>query len=1100
MYYNTYVFKFIHQLIKELSSDSSHYLFVKHYNTVKLSEEVLAPLLPEDSDMIILCHEFSSTRMQEAYAPFLDTIRNMYDAFYKDMTPEEFVDKCGVYPLQKSLFVSFLKDGLCIRQEDIILPEIEYERTRMYQSICSILEFVAAEHPLLMILNAAHTAHKSIVDLLYKMTTGTPIRNLGLIVCYNEVCEKRTYSASSWKQLITHAEKTNSLINWGTTERQQEMALLIPFAPVIPDFSDYIRKIHNMIQMLALDQADYYLNRLYQKLEVERSFIPKEQKKRLLYLYALNTLYMGDYSKALLLLEKLKELLDVRLDKEMYFMCVYQIGIAHTYNGLYESAMSMSEECQKHLPDTNHNFYAFKARLLKYIALFRGFGTIFLRDFDMEDIDDFYAEAEKYRYINHLAHVYAFAYGNNSEPEREHLQQGIELALSLDNLFCTMEIYKKNILVVSANGRFDLAEEYYRKCIDLLQYFDNPLEEANNYAGLGYNSTVSGDYEKANNYYNEALSRYYKLSALDNISEMLYNKAINALLAQNYENSARYSLKCLEILDKMKEFKLNLCNTSKLYGLAALSYFYLDSEYNCMLYLEAARRYVSHLLDCNDDARYYLWDDDLFLYHFITGLLNKKSGDYAYAQSDFDHARHHMMRSKGNLFFSYHLFAVEQADLYTCMGKEKEAKKLLQECLEYTTEHSLKQQAKVVALALAGEPIKLPACDLKMGDVSIEMVDELTTHMAAQKELARKEKHIKFLSTCQDMISQEQDKDALIQMTMVHIQNHFLLDQIILLGDSDGKLEPFYCAKECSLSQEQIQQIVTLLSYYTGGFVVSRMEKRFEEFYDVTSIFGENEIASFICIPIVFNNVIRNILIGYTGLQDNFTSNFTPPSDGEQSILRFSFKQLVDSMERIDFNQTILEYNKELQAMNNRLHESAVTDILTGLLNRQGFMKLVGLTAEDERVLSFGDMAILYIDLDSFKYYNDTFGHAVGDYILVNFASILKKMVAENGYAVRYGGDEFLLAFPDTSIDQAETVAQTIYTELEKRNYFLDHIPHEEDVVIEVPREHYISCSIGIACTDYAHGCEINETLKHADDALYYVKKHDKRAYRIWTE
>jgi diguanylate cyclase (GGDEF)-like protein len=124
----------------------------------------------------------------------------------------------------------------------------------------------------------------------------------------------------------------------------------------------------------------------------------------------------------------------------------------------------------------------------------------------------------------------------------------------------------------------------------------------------------------------------------------------------------------------------------------------------------------------------------------------------------------------------------------------------------------------------------------------------------------------------------------------------------------------------------------------------------------------------------------------------------------------------------------------------------------------------------------------------------------VGDYILVNFASILKKMVAENGYAVRYGGDEFLLAFPDTSIDQAETVAQTIYTELEKRNYFLDHIPHEEDVVIEVPREHYISCSIGIACTDYAHGCEINETLKHADDALYYVKKHDKRAYRIWTE
>jgi len=112
----------------------------------------------------------------------------------------------------------------------------------------------------------------------------------------------------------------------------------------------------------------------------------------------------------------------------------------------------------------------------------------------------------------------------------------------------------------------------------------------------------------------------------------------------------------------------------------------------------------------------------------------------------------------------------------------------------------------------------------------------------------------------------------------------------------------------------------------------------------------------------------------------------------------------------------------------------------------------------------------------------------------------LKRVAKENSYAVRYGGDEFLLALPNTSIQSAEAVAKSIYAELERENYFLDHLPHQENVVVEVPKEHYISCSIGIARTDYANGCAINETLKHADEALYYVKKHEKRTYRIWQE
>ena len=1098
MYYNSYVYKFIDQLVQNLSSETEHYLFIKHYNPVPLTEESLVQAIPKDSDILLLCHEFSNVQMQTTYEPFLIWIRNLYFSFYQNVSPEDFIDACGVYPLHKSIFVSYLKNEQCIREEDLLLSEMDYERKRMTKSILSILSYLAASHPIMLFLNHAHCAQKSTLDLLNALVEQPPIKNFGCIVCYNEVSPTMPYAAKTWKALISQVEKKNHLIDWGTTERQQTITPTIQFTPQPLSFPGYISMIHNMVHTLAVEQANYYLGILYHKLEVERSFVVKELKDQILYLYSLTTLYSGDYSKALLLLEQLKELLDPDKNPVMYFEYIYLSGIAHIHNGLHDFGIKKSKECLAHLPEENKDYYIFKSHLLKYTALFKGWSTTFL--VHMDNMKELCAEAEKYHYINHLAHIYTFGYGscNASESDLSFLQKGVDLSLQLDNLAFALEVYKKHILVVSAYGHFDQAEQYYKKCIELSSSLNNPIEKANTYAGLGYNSTVSGDYEKANNYYNEAISIYYHLSALDPISEMLYNKSINAILAKDYEHSALYATKCLEILDKVKAFKLRVCNKSKLYGLAALSYIRLNSEYNCSLYLTSAKRYLSHLLDCSDDSKFFLWDDDLFLYYFTTGLLNKKVKDYSYAQSDFDHAYYHMMRSKGNLFFSYHQFAIEQAELYSTFGKEEEGQKLLEDCLAYAKEHKLKKQTELMHCVLEDKPFEETEYVLGMDNVSIEMIDELTNQVASQRELARKETYIDFLSTCQDMISQEQDKESLIQTTMRHIQNHFLLDQIILLSVSNGQLTPFYHIEECSLTEEQIDQIASKVSYYPNGFVVSRMEKRYEEFSDITSIFGTDEIASFVCIPIIIQNSIRNVLVGFIRMKENFAADFSPLTEGELTVLRFSFKQLVDSIDRIDFNQKILEYNEELRAMNNKLHQSAVTDILTSLLNRQGFIKLVDTNPSSQPDSHTRDMTVLYIDLDNFKYYNDTFGHAVGDLILVNFANILKKIAKDDHYAVRYGGDEFLLVLSDTSIEHAKAAAEAIYKELELQNYFLDLIPHDENVMLDIPKEHYISCSIGIACTDYAHGCNINETLKHADEALYDVKKHEKRAYRIW--
>ena len=1118
MYTNSYVYKFINNLKQNLSEKTEHYLFIKHYNPISITEKYINSFLsPEQKtniEPVFLFHEFNVSQMQSAYEPFLSWIRDLYFTHFNELSPADFIESCHIYPLHKQTFISYLETETMSRAEDVIFSEIQYERTRMYQSILSILGYIATRQPLIMIFNQTHYAPKSTMDLFYALTTSEPIANLGIIVSYNETIPVTSYAKKSWNTLIHQVEKKHHLINWGTTEHQQPISPTIHFTPGTAYFPIYAQMIQDMVYTLAIEQANYYLDILYKKLEVEHCYVEKKIKVQILFLYSQTSFYMGDSSKALLLLNNLKHLLVPAEDPVMYFECIYLSGRANIQNGLYDLAIQTTKESIEIAPEENHDYYIFKAQLLKYDAIFRGWSEIYLKPLELEDMNEVCEDAKKFNYLNHLSHLYTYKYINESiiaikdKKSSENtidfscLQYAVDLALKLDNLYFAVEIYKKNVTIASAWGQYQLVEDYFKKCITLLSHLNNPIEEANIYNGLGYNSSVSGNFQKANDYYNNALKNFYHLSSVEYICETLYNKSINAILATDYENAALYASKCIEILTKMQEFKPKICNAAKLYGLAALACYRLDDEYNCSIYLSSAKRHLAHLLDTSDETKFHLWDDDLFLYYFVTGLLNKKAKEHYYAQSDFNHAKFHMMRSTGNLFFSYHQFAIEQADLFHLLGKKEEATEILEDCLKYTKENNLKHQTYLLECNLKQITPPENTIILPFGEISLEKIDELTNQLAANKELKKKENHINFLSTCQEMISQEQNKEALLQTTMAHIQNHFLLDQVILLSNNDGELKPFYSVKDYSLTKEQIQLITTTASQYVAGFIVSRTEKRFEEFYKVIDMFDAEQVVSFICIPIVIDNTIRDILIGYTEMKDNFVRNIPLLTEDDLTILHFSFKQLVDSLDRIDFNRKILEYNNELQSMNNKLHESAITDVLTLLLNRQGFMKLVNLTPDSSPEQTGEppkDMTILYIDLDSFKYYNDTFGHAVGDKILVGFANILKKITKEEGYAVRLGGDEFLLVLPGTSMEWAKESACAIYKELELNNYFLDQIPHAEGETIHVPKEHYISCSIGIAATNYEEGLDINETLKHADEVLYDVKKNGKHTFRIWS-
>ena len=164
----------------------------------------------------------------------------------------------------------------------------------------------------------------------------------------------------------------------------------------------------------------------------------------------------------------------------------------------------------------------------------------------------------------------------------------------------------------------------------------------------------------------------------------------------------------------------------------------------------------------------------------------------------------------------------------------------------------------------------------------------------------------------------------------------------------------------------------------------------------------------------------------------------------------------------------------------------AYHDLLTKLPNRAMLHDRLGLAIkQSERI---GEtLVVMFLDLDRFKLINDSFGHVVGDQLLVEVAARLKAEIRMGDTLARLGGDEFMLLLPQpTSRAQAEKVAQKLIASLQQP-FFLKN------------KEVYINVSIGISvCPDDSN--DINRLIKNADMAMYEVKSTGKNGYAFYND
>jgi diguanylate cyclase len=166
----------------------------------------------------------------------------------------------------------------------------------------------------------------------------------------------------------------------------------------------------------------------------------------------------------------------------------------------------------------------------------------------------------------------------------------------------------------------------------------------------------------------------------------------------------------------------------------------------------------------------------------------------------------------------------------------------------------------------------------------------------------------------------------------------------------------------------------------------------------------------------------------------------------------------------------------QLQQEVDRARADALADVLTGLTNRKGFdLALAACLASSE--IEQKNPSLLIVDIDNFKRVNDTHGHMFGDKVLRAVAQILKQNVKGKDTAARFGGEEFVILLPETSIEGARTVAENIRSTIERSRIRLNENKQELT---------QITVSLGVA--RYCSGESASDFIERVDSALYQSK------------
>lgn len=980
---------------------------------------------------------------QYPYEPFLSHIRCWY-AGLDERQKRRWLHQ--VYPLHRAVLDNYLRGRITNTREPLVNEEYEYEQRRWHEELERL--FFASlgavqDEPLVFVIENANYLLPSGYALLKRISQHPA--NPKVFLLFYEPGFPGLEGFSMVESLVQESERRSFRMEVEIVPSLDESPEFLQ--PSLPDFAT-MAPIVRAGRVLAAAQDVLLLAKPYASLDLEeeRELSERMLLNEIVLTYADSLNKVGDYRQAYLAANKvLKSVRDFQ-EGEIVVLAQLELGIAELRANAVDTAYYYAQMAYKLAQNLgNLRFELLAEMLMFHLRTAVNDTDLFLRvERRLREVGWENWSALIRSFGGYLAALYRKGV-KTADEVMALIQEGIRLSSKLKNEMRLSTCFHAAGVFASLVGRIEEARRYYHKSLKIKRKLNNAHQLAKLLNSLGYLELLEGDFSSSQRYFAEALSTLRRTKVYVEVCGTLYNLGKVMLLLFRYREAGNYFEDMVRIMDRLGLQNLAFQPRVTILSLIGIASYQEGARINSWNALQKIQRLPSYQEQAKNNPYYWLL------------VLLLQSPERATEENINRILQNEQQEGRPfAVFFRIvigdHLFPVRPA---LALRLWEEARKICEGSPGFTW------LAAQLASRLGRGPVEIPPVRLRQVDFQVEEVLQDVDEEHNLNALERKIHEIDFISQFQNLVIINEKRQHLVENSHVLLSLHFAHDAAVIYL-SRKEWYPY----EIEVDLKEGEELYGLVVAEATEELKRRSASR--GYPSVEVVRQRSRQEKVLCL-LLFSK----------------RSNFELTPD-DRKVLQIFLGQFDAAMELIQTREALVL--------------AAKTDKLTGLLNRLELERV--LQAEYSRLRRYGDrehgaFSLLFIDMDNFKYYNDTFGHHIGDLILVEFARLLKEAVREVDSVGRLGGDEFVILLPETHKHQAAVVANRIFKLLEERHWFLPEISEALEREVSVPKERLISCSIGITEVSTGENLGVHEAMMRADQALYAAKRAGKARWVI---
>ena len=1001
----------------------------------------------------------------EPYSPLLPLLRNLLHR--KKMSIASALDALALNGNERTMVADYFTGRELMRIEFPLPDDLSFQSRRIRSLLIRLLSILTQDDPQLLLVTgiqfAGPTTLKLLEELIQQPHSGKFLLLIGIDPSYQHGDESHQQLWEQWVSLID----SSGIVYPHPFEATPSPFMYWPGLADVKIQHDYaaLARCEQLLALLCFDESVVATHKLVHRLERGEFDQDGHYKWQLLLCLGRGQLYCGEHEEAIATFDRLLELAQQANHSTHLCMAYRELAMAHIFRSDLATAIRYSQLAVKLSSSQDNELLQTQALFCHFVACDKAntpFGLSRLRQL-LQQLD---AQQMISGRIYVLRNIYAQVPYEKLLDHDSALDCSIEairLAHHYDYQADLAAAFQSRGVIYSQINRYRRALRCYRISEHLREQLNVPGELARIRNGIGYMLCQRENYPEAHRYYLSALNTVLRLNDFSEITISLYNLAW--LYAEVQENSSA-SL----VLNTLREM-LRIRGTTN---------FPFRTLHDVLLLQGVIHLHQGEWIRAEQDLeRSFNLDipvsaEGKFMRPLLKALLEARHSNYSQALLELEEASS-VCHIETNLTVHHQILLHEAAiRIHRQLADVEAAYQHLRSAITLCQHYQLPTSKQRIICAWHLQNMVNGHDMLSPPKLELDQLLHLVRQEQRMNQLWQRVHEMRLLATLQHLAVNMDSEQEIAAETLRLICTHFNAQAGFLLINHEQKV--YELAQYSQVPDNQLDSLT--LSDWLGNHTTTRLLFNGE----VPAAKQALRFSSVLCHPLLEGQrqIGEMILLTF--------ADSAPLNKSDRDILQFIGNQLAGQLVNLRQRRQLITLSS--------------TDVLTGLSNRQKFQ--TQLRQELKRIARYGNetphLALAFIDLDNFKYYNDNFGHDTGDQLLRWFADLLRETLRDFDIACRWGGDEFLVMFPHTTSDEAVVGLVRLLERLNAFEGYGSELTEYLGYRVELPKERWLSCSIGVTDSRYLHDMfDDAELLQNADQMLYEVKRNGKGHVRQTT-